>query len=268
MSRPEPPLARVWDAHRATALTAAAILLPLVTVFAARGIALLAPLALALGLAVLWHLAFARIRGRQTGWDGIVTAMALVVLIPATVPLWQLGLALSFGLVMGDLVFGGRGRGFLCPAAVGMAFLLFSFPVGAAAPSGTAMALAALGSGALLLVAGLLSWRVVAGFSAAMIALTLPWPIPAVWPALPSAALILGLVFLIGDPVAAACTNAGRWAYGLLAGALVVLLGQAGGGVLSSIVFAALLASIFAPLIDQAVIWANVRRRARRQRHG
>lgn len=194
--------------------------------------------------------------------------MILAVLVPASVPLWQLGLALSFGLVMGDLVFGGRGRGFLSPAAVGLAFLLFSFSVGAGSAPGTATAVAAMAGGALMLAAGLLSWRVVAGFSAALIAQSLSLPQQEFKPLLPSATLILGLVFLIGDPVAAACTNAGRWAYGLLAGGLVVLLGNAGGGILSSVVFAALLASIFAPLIDQAVIWANVRRRARRQRYG
>jgi len=50
----------------------------------------------------------------------------------------------------------------------------------------------------------------------------------------------------------------------------VVLLGHSGdgAGTLASVVFAALLASIFAPLIDQIVIWANIRRRARRQSHG
>lgn len=265
MNRSAPLLPRLWDANRLTVVTAAAIAAPLGAAISERGWAMLVALALALGLAVLWPWAFARVRGRPAGWDGIVTAMIFVLLIPAGVPLWQQGIALSFGLVMGDLVFGGRGRGFLSPAAVGLAFLLFSFPGGGAVASGEATALAALASGALLLGARILSWRVVVGCCAAMVALRLPWPMAGAWPLLPSAPLILGLVFLIGDPVAAACTNAGRWAYGLLAGALVVVLGHAGGAVLPSIVFAALLASIFAPLIDQVVIWANIRRRARRQ---
>lgn len=268
MTGPETLLPGNWDANRQAVVSAAAIAVPLAVSIAARGSALLVPLVLTIGLAVLWHLVFARLRGRSSGWDGIVTAMIFVVMVPAAVPPWQLGLALSFGLVLGDLVFGGRGRGFLSPAAVGLAFLLFSFPASEAAASGTATAISAIVGGALFLVAGILSWRVVAGFAAGMVGLALPWDLAGGWPGLPEATLILGLVFLVGDPVAAACTNAGRWVYGLLAGVLVVLLEHAGGGILSSVVFAALLASIFAPLIDQAVISANVRRRARRQRHG
>jgi len=267
VSRSNALLPRNWDANRLTFVSTAAIAAPLGTAIMERGWAPVVSLALALGVAVLWHLAFARTRGRPTGWDGIVTAMIFAVLVPATAPLWQQGLALSFGLVMGDLVFGGRGRGFLNPATVGLAFLLFSFPGDGTASFGIVTTFATLGGGALLLVAGILSWRVVVGFAVAMIALTFPWTTPGGWPVLPGATLILGLVFLIGDPVAAACTNAGRWAYGLLAGALVYLLWYSGGGILSSMVFAALLASIFAPLIDQVVVWANIRRRARRQHH-
>lgn len=271
MIRSEPLLPRIWDANRLTVVTAAAISAPLIAAIAERGWPLLAALTVALGLAVLWPLVFARVRGRPVGWDGAVTAMVFVTLMPARVPLWQLALAMSFGLVMGDLVFGGRGRGFLSPAAVGLAFLLVSFPAGdmagdTASGHGLATALAAVAGGALLLGTRILSWRVVAGCCAALIALRLPWPTAGGLPIVPGAALIVGLVFLIGDPIAAACTNAGRWAYGLLAGALVVVLGHVGHAELPSVVFAALLAGIFAPLIDQAVIWANVRRRARRQR--
>ncbi|WP_146590158.1 RnfABCDGE type electron transport complex subunit D [Puniceibacterium confluentis] len=265
MSQSEPLLPCFWKDNRLTAVWAVAALAPVVAAVAERSFALLVPLVLVLGLAGLWQVAFARLRNRVMGWDGIVTAMIFVLLVPVTAPLWQLGLSLSFGLVMGDLVFGGRGRGFLSPATVGLAFLLFSFPEGGAAEPGMATTLAAVGSGAVLLAASVLSWRVVAGFFIAMAALAVPWAMPDEWPALPGATLILGLVFLIGDPVAAACTNAGRWAYGLLAGALVLLFGHEGGGILSSMVFAALLASIFAPLIDQVVIWANIRRRARRR---
>ncbi len=201
-------------------------------------------------------------------WDGIVTALVFALLVPVAVPLWQQGLALSFGLVMGDLVFGGRGRGFLSPAAVGLAFLLFSFPQAEAAGLGTAVTIAAIGSGVLLLGVGLLSWRVVVGFAAGLIGLAVFWSNPGGWATLSSAILVLGLVFLVGDPVAAASTNLGRWAYGILTGALVILFGNEGGSMLSSVVFATLLASIFAPLIDQAVVWANIRRRVRRQHHG
>ncbi|MCP4382329.1 MAG: hypothetical protein GY798_13100 [Hyphomicrobiales bacterium] len=266
MSRSAPFLPRTWDANRLTIVSVAAVLAPVVAAFGERGSALLNLLAIAIGLAVLWSLMFSWMRRRSFAWDGLVTALVFAAMVPAGVPLWQLALALSFGLVMGGLVFGARGRGFLSPAAVGLAFLLFSFPLPQAASSSMAATVAAMVGGALMLAVGLLSWRVVAGFAAGMVALASPWSMPEGWAVLPSAALILGLVFLVGDPVAGASTNAGRWAYGLLAGALFNVLGHEGGDDLASIVFAALLASIFVPLIDQAVVWANIRRRARRQR--
>ncbi|GHD99720.1 hypothetical protein U879_06235 [Defluviimonas sp. 20V17] len=228
-------------------MSAAAISAPLIAAIAERGWPLLIALVLALGLAVLRQVAFARPRGRPAGWDGAVTAVVFVTLMPARVSLSQLGLAMSFRLVMGDLVFGGRGRGFLSPAAVGLAFLLYSFPTSdTAAGFGMGTALAAVAGGALLLGARILSWRVVAGCCAATIALRLAWPMPGDWPVWPGATLIVGLMFLIGNPVAAACTDAGRWAYGLLAGALVVVLGHQGHAELPAVVFPALLATIFA----------------------
>jgi Na+-transporting NADH:ubiquinone oxidoreductase subunit B len=231
---------------------------------------MLMPLGLAMGLAIFWHFVFARLRGLPMGWDGIAAALIFVLLSPGMAPLWQHGLALSFGIVMGDLIFGERGRGFVNPVVVSLAFLLFSFPGTTIETPSPSMAIAAAFSGALLVAVGLLSWRVVVGFVGVIAALGMLWPVPEGWAALRSASLVLGLVFLIGDPVAAACTNVGRWIYGGLAGALIVLLDHSGDGadMLAPVVFAALLASIFAPLIDQIVIWANIQRRARRQSNG
>jgi Na+-transporting NADH:ubiquinone oxidoreductase subunit B len=270
MTRQNEYLPALWDAHRVTATTCAALLAPLALAIHERGAGIMAPLVLALGLAVFWPLVFARMRGRAMGWDSIVTALVFVLLLPGPVALWQQGLALSFGLVLAGLIFGGHGRGFLNPAVAGLAFLLFSFPGAAIEVPGPSVAIAAGVGGALLLGLGLLSWRVVLGFGIAIAGLMAVFPASEGWVALQSASLVLGLVFLIGDPVAAACTNVGRWLYGGLAGALVVMLGHAGDGVgaLTTVVFAAFLASIFAPLIDQLVITLNVQRRARRQRNG
>lgn len=264
MTRPSFHLFGAWDANQLVLMSVAAVLVPVSVAFSERGLGLLLPLVLAAGIAVFWHFVFSRMRRRPMAWDGLVTALVFVVMVPSA-PLWQQGLALSFGLVMGDLIFGGRGRGFLSPASVSLAFLLYSFPQTATATFGIGVTIAAMTSGVLLLAVGMLSWRVAAGFFVGMLTLAMLWSMPEGWSMFPEATLILGVVFLVGDPVAAACTNVGRWAYGILTGALVVLLGHEGGGVLASVVFAALMASIFAPLIDQAVIWANIRRRARRQ---
>ena len=84
---------------------------------------------------------------------------------------------------------------------------------------------------------------------------------------MPPSGLALGAVYLVSEPTSAAATNPGRWAYGLLVGMLIVVLGEAGPGIGSTaaVVFAALLGSVFAPLIDRVVVSLNVKRRRRRQ---
>jgi Na+-transporting NADH:ubiquinone oxidoreductase subunit B len=118
----------------------------------------------------------------------------------------------------------------------------------------------------LLFVARLVSWRVLAGVVVGASVSLLVAGASDGWDQLIAGTAVFATVFLIADPVTAASTSAGRWAYGLLAGVLLVAFGQAGGdpGSLRAVIFAALLAGIFAPLIDQAVIWLNVRRRRRR----
>jgi len=43
-------------------------------------------------------------------------------------PLWQVALGISFGVVIGKEVFGGTGKNFLNPALTGRAFLFFAYP--------------------------------------------------------------------------------------------------------------------------------------------
>ncbi len=270
MTRQSPRPHGPWDAYRLTAAWGAAAALPLAATLTERGAAMLMPLTLALLLAVFWHAVFARLRRRPMAWDGIIPALVFAMLVPVAVPLWQQGLSFSFGLVLGGLVFGGRGRGFVSPVVVGLSFLLLSFPDIAPAGPDRSVAIAAAVAGALAIAVGVLSWRIVTGFTTTAVLLALLWPLPEGISALWNASLVIGLVFLIGDPVAAACTNAGRWAHGVLAAALVMLFAHSTGGAigLTVVVSAAFLASVFAPLIDHAVVWQNIRRRARRAGHG
>lgn len=262
-STPPPLVARRWDPNRMTVVTAAAMAPALGVAIHTQSGALVA--ALALGVALAWTWLFTHLRGRPLGWDWIAPGLSFAILIPDTVPIWQQLMALSFGVVMGEQIFGGRGRNFLHPTVVALAFLMFSFPGDYRQPQDMALTVAAGAGGLLLLGARILAWRVVAGILmgvAAAIVLS-----GAGGGGLPlSGIAVFAVLFLIGDPVAAASTNAGRWAYGLLAGMLTVILGEAGGdpGSLRAVIFAALLAGIFAPLIDQIVIWTNVRRRRRR----
>ena len=116
-----------------------------------------------------------------------------------------------------------------------------------------------------LLVLGLISLRVILGAAVGVVAVTALGGYP-VDPYAMAVALAFGLVFLICDPIAAAVTTAGRWIYGALASGLVALLSQAAAPDTSALVFAALIASLFAPMIDHLVVLAHARRR-RRARH-
>ena len=56
-------------------------------------------------------------------------------------------------------------------------------------------------------------------------------------------------------------TDPGRWGFGLLVGSLTVLVRVANPSYYEGVMFAILLASIFAPLIDHVVVSRNIRRR-------
>ncbi|NQV54740.1 MAG: RnfABCDGE type electron transport complex subunit D [Rhodospirillales bacterium] len=73
-----------------------------------------------------------------------------------------------------------------------------------------------------------------------------------------------GALFLATDPVTSAMTDKGRWIYGILIGVMVVIIRVANTSHPDGVMFAILFGNIFAPLIDYLVIWANIRRRARR----
>ena len=73
-----------------------------------------------------------------------------------------------------------------------------------------------------------------------------------------------GAIFMTTDPVSAAQTNAGKWAFGLLIGFMTWLIRVINPAFPEGIMLAILFANIFAPVIDHFVIQANVRRRQKR----
>ena len=76
--------------------------------------------------------------------------------------------------------------------------------------------------------------------------------------------LAFGVIFLATDPVTAAATNVGRWIYGFLIGALVIVIRVANVAHPDGVMFAILFGNVVAPLIDYLVVRANIRRRAGR----
>ncbi len=76
----------------------------------------------------LIELGFAIMRGHEVNEGFLVTSMLYVLVLPATTPLWMVGLGIAFGVVLGKEVFGGTGKNFLNPALVGRCFLYFAYP--------------------------------------------------------------------------------------------------------------------------------------------
>ncbi|MDR0528846.1 MAG: NADH:ubiquinone reductase (Na(+)-transporting) subunit B [Zoogloeaceae bacterium] len=76
----------------------------------------------------LWEVLFAMVRGHEVNEGFFATSVLFALIVPPTIPLWQVALGISFGVVIGKEVFGGTGKNFLNPALVGRAFLFFAYP--------------------------------------------------------------------------------------------------------------------------------------------
>lgn len=75
-----------------------------------------------------WEAIFATIRRHEINEGFLVTGMLFPLTLPPTIPLWQVAIGISFGVVIGKEVFGGTGRNFLNPALTARAFLYFAYP--------------------------------------------------------------------------------------------------------------------------------------------
>lgn len=245
-----------------TAAQVSALIPPLILMTIVAGIDIAGQLIAAVTTVLIWEWVFAFARKQALGFHGVTTALIVVVFVPTDLPLWQLVLALSLGCVLAELIFGGRGFGFLSPATVALALLAFSFPQVQLTAGTLPLALATVPGAAWLLFLGLISWRVVLGVALAIIAM-MALNGHDIDPAALVAALTFSTIFLICDPTAAASTNPGRWVYGFLAASLVFLFSQGPFISAQAVVFASLTASIFAPLIDHLVVLAHRRRRKR-----
>jgi len=76
----------------------------------------------------IWEVIFAVKRGHEINEGFFVTSILFSLILPATIPLWQVVLGISFGVVIGKEIFGGTGKNFLNPALTGRAFLFFAYP--------------------------------------------------------------------------------------------------------------------------------------------
>ena len=71
---------------------------------------------------------FAVIRKHEINEGFLVTSLLFPLVLPPTIPLWQVALGISFGIVIGKEVFGGTGMNILNPALTGRLFLFIAYP--------------------------------------------------------------------------------------------------------------------------------------------
>lgn len=279
-----------------------------------------------------WEVLFAMKRGHEVNEGFFVTSVLFALICPPSIPLWQVALGITFGVVIGKEVFGGTGKNFVNPALAGRAFLFFAYPAQmsgdtvwtAANPEvwkgidgfsgATALGQAQLGGvesmvhvsanglqpitwwdafigfipgsvgevstlciliGAVILLATkIASWRIVAGVFIGMVLMAevfnlagsdtnplfnMPW----YWH-LVLGGFAFGMVFMATDPVSAAMTNTGKWIFGLLVGAMAVMIRVANPAYPEGMMLAILFANLCAPLIDYFVVQANIKRRLAR----
>ncbi|MEW9824599.1 MAG: NADH:ubiquinone reductase (Na(+)-transporting) subunit B [Candidatus Symbiodolus clandestinus] len=129
-------------------------------------------------------------------------------------------------------------------------------------------------SGLLLMWFRIASWRIVLGVMIGMISLSLLFnaigsttnplfAMPWYWH-LVLGGFAFGMMFMATDPVSAAFTDCGKWCYGLLIGAMTVLIRVVNPAYPEGMMLAILFANLFAPLFDYVVAQANIKRRLRR----
>lgn len=277
-----------------------------------------------------WEVLFAIVRKHEINEGFLVTGLLFPLTLPPTIPLWQVAVGISFGIVIGKEIFGGTGFNVLNPALTSRAFLYFAYPAqmsgdrvwavadpalfpqgftGAtslaaakAAPAGSSVfdalreagftlqdmiiglepgsigetsVIAVLIGMVILLITGVASWRIIAGgllgtaVTAWLIGL-LPAHIRATAPHLnlpfyydlAMGGMFFGIVFMATDPVSAAATTAGKWIYGFLVGFMTVVIRAFNPAYPAGNMLAILFCNVMAPLIDQLVLIAHIRRRA------
>jgi Na+-transporting NADH:ubiquinone oxidoreductase subunit B len=281
--------------------------------------------AVSYGVGLFWEFLFAIIRRHEVNEGFLVTGMLFPLILPATIPLWQVAVGITFGVIIGKEVFGGTGRNFLNPALTARAFLFFAYPAqisgdvwiaakekvvdvysGATALSvsaavklpdsvtdalishgftwkqlfmgfvpgsiGETSVICVLIGAALLIVTGIGSWRTMVGCVVGLVATSALFSalvpvgtvgalaLPPQWH-LVMGGFAFGAVFMATDPVSSPSLNASKWVYGILIGALTVIIRAINPAYPEGVMLSILLMNVFAPLIDHVFVKRQLRKR-------
>lgn len=271
---------------------------------------------------------FCIVRKHELNEGFLVTSALFPLILPATIPLWQVAVGILFGVVIGKEVFGGVGMNIFNPALTARAFLYFAYPaqisgdnVWIAAQTGTdgysgatwlsvmkesgmeglrsgisdvrggvtwwesfiglepgsmgeTSALFCLIGAAILILAGVGSWRIMLGGLAGTAATVLlfnsfahdpasVYAVPVHWHWV-LGGFAFAIVFMATDPVSAPFTDTGRFLYGFLIGTLGILIREVNPAYAGSWMLAILFMNIFSSTIDHYVVRANIKRRLAR----
>ncbi len=80
------------------------------------------------GVGLSIEFTFCVIKGHPISEGFLVTGMLIPLVMPPTIPLWQVGLATAFAVIIGKEAFGGTGMNILNVALTARAFLYFAYP--------------------------------------------------------------------------------------------------------------------------------------------
>jgi Na+-transporting NADH:ubiquinone oxidoreductase subunit B len=140
---------------------------------------------------------------------------------------------------------------------------------------GETSALACLIGAAILVGTGIGSWRLMAGVALGTIAMaslfnfigstTNFWFAVPFWWHMVAGGWAFGTVFMVTDPVTAPFTETGKWIYGMLIGAFVVLIRVVNPAYPECMMLVILFMNVMAPLIDYPLVKANINRRIKRR---
>ncbi|MBN1355732.1 NADH:ubiquinone reductase (Na(+)-transporting) subunit B [bacterium] len=80
------------------------------------------------GVGMFWEIVFSVIRREEVSEGYLVTGLLIPLIVPPTIPWWQLVVAITFAVILGKEVFGGTGMNVVNPALAARAFLFFAYP--------------------------------------------------------------------------------------------------------------------------------------------
>lgn len=94
-----------------------------------RGMVIVLPIVIVTyTVGLFWEILFASIRKHNISEGFLVSGLLFPMTLPPTIPLWQVAIGITFGVVIGKEIFGGTGRNILNPALTARAFLFFAYP--------------------------------------------------------------------------------------------------------------------------------------------